>query len=165
MVVRILVTSVSTRDGVTVRLVVVFTLIQGTTLPYAARRLRVGETEATREVSIESAPLEKIGATLLQFALPDASGLPGVYVSELRLPGDAVVTFILRDGRIFVPDQDTALRAADHVLLATSNHCWAETEQLLRAVSRAGRLAGWHGESGPPGERAGLGYLGSTLIE
>ena len=129
-------------------LVVVFTLIQGPTLPFAARRLGVGETGATREVNIESAPLEEIDATLLQFALPDESKLAGVYVSELRLPGDAVITLILRDGEIFVPAAETVLRAHDHLLLATSNQGRTATERRLRAISRAGRLAGWYGERG-----------------
>lgn len=109
-------------------LVIVFTLVQGPTLPFAARLLGVNETDATREMTIESAPLEEIDATLLQFTLPDESKLAGVYVSELRLPGDAVITLILRDAEIFVPDVGT----------------------VLRAISRAGRLAGWYGELGDP---------------
>ena len=134
------------------------------TLPWAARLLGVHETGATREVNIESAPLEDIDATLLQFTLPEQSRLAGAYVSELRLPGDAVITLIHRDGKIFVPGQDTVLNARDHLLLATSNQCRTATEHRLRAVSRAGRLAGWHGERGtldavthhPPTARGGL---------
>jgi cell volume regulation protein A len=145
-------------------LVVVFTLIQGPTLPLAARLLGVHETGATREVNIESAPLEDIDATLLQFTLPEQSGLAGVYVSELRLPGDAVITLIHRDGKMFVPSENTVLNARDHLLLATSNQDRTATERRLRAISRAGRLAGWHGERGnldavthhPPTARSGL---------
>ncbi len=129
-------------------LVVVFTLVQGPTLPFLARRLRVVESGATREVSFESAPLEDMDATLIQFTLPERSRLAGVYVSELRLPGDAVITLVHRAGKIFVPDQGTVLRAHDHLLLATSNRDQVATEQRLRAVSRAGRLAGWYGERG-----------------
>ena len=133
-------------------LVVVFTLVQGPTLPFAARWLGVAEDGTTRDVTIESAPLDAIDATLLQFALPQGSRLAGVSVSELRLPGDAVITLILRDGEIFVPDQDTVLRARDHLLLAASNHGRADAERRLRAVSRAGRLAGWYGERGEVGQ-------------
>ncbi len=136
-------------------LVVVFTLVQGPTLPLVARRLGVNESAAAREVTIESAPLEEIDATLLQFTLPDMSRLAGVYVSELRLPGDAVITLILRDGEIFVPDQDTVLRAHDHLLLATSNSGRQATEMRLRAISRAGRMAAWYGERGDLADEAG----------
>lgn len=131
-------------------LVVVFTLVQGPTLPFAARLLGVAQTGATREVHIDSAPLEEIDATLLQFTLPEESRLAGVEVFELRLPRDAAITLIVRDGEIFVPDQDTVLRAQDHLLIATSDQHRAGVERRLRAVSRAGRLAGWYGEEGAP---------------
>jgi potassium/hydrogen antiporter len=129
-------------------LVVVFTLIQGPTLPYAARLMGVAESGATREANIESAPLEDLDATLLQFAIPAHSKLAGVYVGELRLPGDAAITLILRDGEIFVPDRNTVLRTRDHLLLATSNQVRTATERRLRAISRAGKLATWRGERG-----------------
>ena len=129
-------------------LVVVFTLVQGPTLPWAARRLGVDVPESTREVDIESAPLDEIDATLLQFTLPPASRLAGVYVTELRLPGRAVVTLVKRGDRLFVPDQGTVLRTGDHLLLAVANGEQDVTERRLRAISRAGRLASWYGEEG-----------------
>ncbi len=129
-------------------LVVVFTLVQGPTLPWAARRLGVGVPDSTREVDIDSAPLDEIDATLLQFTLPEGSRLAGVYVTELRLPGNAAITLVKRDGEIFVPDERTVLRARDHLLLAAANEVHELTERRLRAVSRAGRLAAWSGEHG-----------------
>ena len=120
------------------------------TLPWAARLLGVSETGAIREVNIESTPLEDIDATLLQSAPPEQSKLAGEYVSEVRLPSDAVITHIQRDGKIFVPGRYTVLNTRDHFLLATSNQDRTATERRLRAISRAGRLAGWHGERGNP---------------
>jgi potassium/hydrogen antiporter len=129
-------------------LVVVFTLVQGPTLPYLARLLRITEAGATREVTIESAPLEEVDATLMQLGVPKRSRLAGVYVSELRLPPGSLVTLIVRDGRTFVPDKGTALRVGDQLLLVSTNANRTATERRLRAISRAGRLAGWHGERG-----------------
>jgi cell volume regulation protein A len=133
-------------------LVVVFTLIQGPTLPFAARRLGVMESGRTREVAIDSSPLEAHHASLLQFTVPQESRLAGVAVFELRLPGDALITLVTRNGEIFVPTQDTVLKPGDQLLLVTSDQGRAATERRLRAVSRAGRLAGWHGEAGEVGE-------------
>ena len=129
-------------------LVVVFTLIQGPTLPFLARRLGVSEDGATREVTIDSAPLEEVDATLMQLAVGKGSRLAGVYVPELRLPPGSQVTLVVRDGATFVPDSTTALRHGDQLLLVTTNAGGAATERRLRAVSRAGRLAGWYGERG-----------------
>lgn len=125
-------------------LVVVFTLVQGPTLPLMARHLGVGIPDQAREVQIESAPLEEIDATLLQLTIPPGSGLAGVYVDELRLPGDAAVALIQRAGEIIAPDRSTVIRAGDHLLLASSNGVRSAAERRLHAISKGGRLADWH---------------------
>jgi cell volume regulation protein A len=124
-------------------LVIVFTLIQGPTLPAAARWLGVVDTGTAREVSVDAAPLERIDATILHFTIPEGSRLAGLYPSELRLPGDAAITLIQRDGRLFVPEQHSVLRAHDQLLLATPNSERGATERRLDSLSRLGRLAGW----------------------
>lgn len=129
-------------------LVVVFTLVQGTTLPTVARWLGVAGAVPTREIEVESAPLEELGADLLQVRVPPESRLHGVYVSELRLPGDAAVTLIVRDGHSFVPAADTRILRGDELLVVATSRVRAGAENRLRAVSRAGRLAGWRGEDG-----------------
>jgi potassium/hydrogen antiporter len=129
-------------------LVVVFTLIQGPTLPPLARRLDVVEKEDTAEVDIESAPLDEINGTLLQFRVPPHSRLAGVSILELRLPPEAAVTLILRGRKTIVPDEKTTISPGDHLLLVASLRARPITERRLRAVSRRGRLAGWMGERG-----------------
>lgn len=134
-------------------LVVVFTVIQGPTLPLVARALGVALPVAARDVSIESAPLEEIDATMMQFEVPAGSRLAGVTINELRLPGDAVVTLVQRDAEIMAASPSTSLRAGDQLLVASSNRDRAATEHRLRAVSRSGRLAGWVDEPDSPDQR------------
>lgn len=131
-------------------LVIVFTLLQGPTLPALARRLGVTEGESTREVDIDAAPLEEMDVSLLQFDLPPKSQLAGVAIFEIGLPKESAVSMIVRDGHVFIPDGKTVLLRGDRLLLATSNPERATTERRLRAVSRAGRLAQWRGEYGDP---------------
>ena len=133
---------------VTFLLVVVFTVIQGPTLPWAASRLAVVEPEITAELEIEHAPFEDIGASMLTCDIPKGSLLHGVEISELRLPGDATVALILRDGILFAPKPSTMLRRGDHLLLAVTDSERPGVERRLRAISRAGRLATWRGELG-----------------
>jgi potassium/hydrogen antiporter len=133
---------------VTFLLVVVFTLLQGPTLPWLSRRLGVVEPEQTRELDIENAPFEDLGATMLTFDIPDGSRLHGVAVDELRLPGDSVLALVLRGERLFVPAPQTTLACGDHLLLAVTVADRPEVERRLRAISRGGRLARWHGETG-----------------
>jgi cell volume regulation protein A len=130
-------------------LVVLFTLVQGPTLPWVARRLGAADADNPRAVTIESAPLDDVDATLLQLSVSDHSRLAGVEVAELRLPRGAAVSLVLRDGEVFAPGPGTVLRAGDHVLVAAARADRAAIESRLRAVSDAGRLAGWY--AGIPG--------------
>jgi cell volume regulation protein A len=115
-----------------------------------ARRLGIAVQGIPRDVAVESAPLEELDADLLQLTVPVGSRLKGVYLPELRLPEDAAVVLIVREGRPFVPDPTTRFMQGDQALLVSSRRSRAEAERRLRAVSRAGRLASWRGETGAP---------------
>ncbi|MEV6686740.1 potassium/proton antiporter [Streptomyces sp. NPDC051130] len=127
-------------------LVVVYTLVQGPTLPWLARKLKLGDTdEAAADLGIESAPLEKLRGHLLSFAIPPASRMHGVEVGELRLPAGASVTLVVRDGKSFVPAPSTVLRRQDELLVVATDQVRDAAEARLRAVARGGKLAGWLG--------------------
>jgi cell volume regulation protein A len=131
-------------------LVVLFTLVQGPSLPAAARRLGLTQPGALREIQVETAPLDVLDADLLTAAIPPGSLLKGVAVFELRLPPPSVVTLIVRDGTTIVPEYDTVLRTGDELLLITTPDTREATERRLRAIGRRGKLARWHGERGDP---------------
>ncbi|MCW3817338.1 potassium/proton antiporter [Micromonospora sp. DR5-3] len=129
-------------------LVVIFTLLQAGTLAPAARRLGVTAPAEAAEIRVETAPLERMRADLLQVEVPPGSRLGGVHVDELRLPVGASVTLVLRDGAGFVPGLDTRLKVGDSLLIVATAEVRDEVERRLRAVSRRGRLARWFGEYG-----------------
>ncbi|WP_200209742.1 potassium/proton antiporter [Micromonospora coerulea] len=129
-------------------LVVIFTLVQAGTLAPAARRLRVTAPAEAAEIRVDTAPLERMRADLLQLEVPPGSRLGGVHVDELRLPVGASVTLVLRDGTGFVPGPDTRLKVGDSLLIVATAEVRDEAERRLRAVSRRGRLARWFGEYG-----------------
>jgi cell volume regulation protein A len=138
-------------------LVVIFTLIQGPSLPAAARWLGLTRPGALRDVQVETAPLDVMDADLLTAAVPPGSRLHGVAIFELRLPPRAVVTLIIRDGVSIVPRDDTVLRAGDELLLITTPDTRDAAERRLRAIGRRGKLARWLGEQGDiePADRTG----------
>ena len=129
-------------------LVVVFTLVQGPTLPAVARLLRLITAGEPDDIGVEAAPLEELGADLLQLTIPPGSRLHGVELFELRLPRGAAVTLVVRDGVGFVPNPETQLRVGDALLIVATANTRGAAERRLRAVSRRGKLAGWHGERG-----------------
>jgi cell volume regulation protein A len=129
-------------------LVLVFTLLQGPSLPWLAKRLGVLDDNAAQEVDIDVAPLENLGADMLQVKVPSESRLAGVEIGELRLPQGVSISLVIRGTRAFVPERRTVLRAGDVFLVVAPSSLREQTVRRLRAVSRAGRLAGWFGERG-----------------
>lgn len=129
-------------------LVVVLTLVQGTTLPWVARILGVSRAAQPQEIEVDAAPLDELGADLLQVRVPVGSRLRGVYLAELRLPPGATVSLVVRDDAAFTPNGQTRLRELDQLLVVTTASARDAAEERMRAVDRAGRLARWRGESG-----------------
>ena len=128
--------------------VVINTLLQGPTLPWAARRLKLTAPAEPLDVDVEAAPLEALHAGLLQAQIPPGSRLHGVEIFELRLPAQANIALIVRGGNGFVPAPTTTLHAGDRLLIVATAAARDQTERRLRAVGRAGKLAGWFGEHG-----------------
>lgn len=128
-------------------LVIIFTAVQGPTLPWLARKLRLSDGEEPVDVDIESAPLERLRGHLLSVAIPQRSRMHGVEVTELRLPPGAEVTLVVREGRSFVPQPTTALRHGDELLVVATDQVRDAAEQRLLDVGRGGKLAGWLKES------------------
>lgn len=128
-------------------LVVVFTLVQGPTLPWIAERLGVADAYQTLDLAVESTPLEELGAELIQVQVGPQSHLHGVEVFELRLPKGANVTLVVRNGGGFVPEPNTTIRRGDQLLIVATAETKARVERRVRAVSQAGRLAGWRNDA------------------
>ncbi|WP_432116976.1 potassium/proton antiporter [Streptomyces sp. bgisy032] len=129
-------------------LVVVYTLVQGPTLPWLGRKLHLGDSSEAADLGIESAPLERLRGHLLSVAIPDGSRMHGVEVAELRLPHGAAVTLVVRGGESFVPLPTTILQRGDELLVIATDPVRDAAEKRLRAVGHGGKLAGWLGTDG-----------------
>lgn len=139
-------------------LVVVYTLVQGPTLPWLARKLRLGGSgDEAADLGIESAPLERLRGHLLSVAIPEKSRMHGVEVNELRLPAGAAVTLVVRDGKSFVPLPTTVLRRGDELLVVATDPVRDQAERRLRAVGQGGKLADWLGTGNGSGNGNGTG--------
>ncbi|MET8995444.1 potassium/proton antiporter [Amycolatopsis sp. NPDC004169] len=129
-------------------LVIVLTLVQGATLGPLAHRLGLAKKSEAHEIEVDSAPLDELGAELLQVRIQVGSKMHGVYLSELRLPVGATISLVVRDGAGFTPQKTSRLQENDQLLVVTTSAVRDAVERRLRAVDRAGRLARWKGESG-----------------
>ncbi|QYN20972.1 potassium/proton antiporter [Amycolatopsis sp. DSM 110486] len=129
-------------------LVVVLTLLQGATLGPVARLLGLAKPSEAHEIEVDAAPLDELGAELLQVRIQKGSKLHGVYISELGLPAGATVSLVVRRGSGFTPQKTSRLQEDDQLLVVTTAGVRDATERRIRAVDRAGRLARWRGELG-----------------
>ncbi len=134
--------------NIIVVVVVIYTLVQGTTLPWLARRLGVLQPGQATEIQVEAAPLEELNAQVLQITIPPESRMHGVYISQLRLPGRAVVALLVRSGSPVPVDSTVRLISGDQMLIVTPEEDRSGTERRLRSISRGGALAAWFGERG-----------------
>ncbi len=123
-------------------LVVLLTLLQGTTLPFVAKLLRVTQL-GHEDLEVDAAPLDELGADLIQVRVPVGSKLQGVYLRELRLPRGATVSLVVRADEAFTPNGETRLRELDQLLVVATAGVRRATEERIRAVDAAGRLARW----------------------
>ncbi|ASR37431.1 K+/H+ antiporter [Prauserella marina] len=129
-------------------LVIVFTVVQAALLGPLAKVLRLSEAGQPKEIEVDAAPLDELGAVLLQVTIGSGSRLHGVYLAELRLPSGAAVSLVVRDGAGFTPLESTRLQEKDQLLVVATQRSQAKAERRLRAVDRAGPLARWKGELG-----------------
>ncbi|WP_229054704.1 potassium/proton antiporter [Aeromicrobium sp. Leaf350] len=121
--------------------VVVYTLAQAA--PLGALAAWSGVLGDVRQLEVESAPLERVEADLLQVRVAESSRLSGIEVGELRLPEGAMVSLLVRGERTIVPTTTTRIMAGDEMLIVSSRHVRDEVDRRLSQVARHGRLAGW----------------------
>ncbi|MBK8459453.1 MAG: TrkA family potassium uptake protein [Micropruina sp.] len=75
-------------------------------------------------------------ANLVEMTLPSTSPRVGQRVGDLRLPGDAVLVAIIRDGSARPPERDGAVEANDELLFVVDPAVEAELAQYLAPRER-----------------------------
>lgn len=111
-------------------------LVQGSTIPWVARRLGVdiplpaqGEEPTVMDVG------ECIICTLSEVQVPEGSRAAGRQIVEARLPEDAQILLINRRGRTFTPSGSTVLEPADVLLVHADDEATADLREVLSPPS------------------------------
>lgn len=125
--------------------VIVFTALQAPTLPFVGRRLGLVNPEAATDVDIDSAPLDRGNAHLMQVRVPAGSQLAGVTIGELRMPTNSAVSLLIRGKRQWAPNGRDVLREGDELLIVAPGPDRDLIETRLSEIGRGGRLAHWYG--------------------
>ena len=92
-------------------------LLQGTTLPYIGKWLRVSVPwKIKRNFPLDIELREDLKSELVEMDVPDDSPAAGKPVVDLNLPKGAVIVLIHRAGKYFTAGGETILEIGDHLL-------------------------------------------------
>lgn len=112
-------------------IVVVSALVQGWTLPLAARQLRLDmPPEPIPPVTLEISSLRHVDADIVDYAVAADSRAVGRQVKNLALPDGVVIALVLRDERLIPPQGQTKIESGDHLIVILRS----ETRQLVNQV-------------------------------
>jgi cell volume regulation protein A len=134
-------------------------LVQGATVPLAARLLGVdAPAVARREYPIELNPVAGLKSELKELTVPAGSPWAGRAVVDLGLPSGLLIVLIARGDQFLQPKGETELAAGDTLLVLAEAEAFARAGAMAGGVEPAGGTAAPKAEPpgtahGPTGER------------
>jgi cell volume regulation protein A len=112
--------------------VLISTVIQGTTIEPVARVLGVTSSEAAIPVPlVEPVLLSRLGAEVVQFPVREGYAVVGHPVRELGLPREALLNVIVRGNRAIPPRGSTIIQQGDQLHLIVRQEVALEFQKLL----------------------------------
>jgi potassium/hydrogen antiporter len=106
-------------------------LIQGSTIPLAARMLGVDAPDDPKGYWIEAALAGDSGHDLHELVVPRDSPADGVAVVGLHLPADSLIVLIQRGGEVVVPQGRTELFVGDRLLVMADEGTLPEVRSII----------------------------------
>ncbi|MDO6474743.1 potassium/proton antiporter [Alteromonas sp. 1_MG-2023] len=98
--------------------VLISATLQGSTLPWMAKKLRLIEkAPVTPAATLEISALGEVNADIVQYTLGDSAKAVNRTLAELALPEGAVVAMITRGDAVFPPRGSTLLLPGDHIFI------------------------------------------------
>jgi cell volume regulation protein A len=109
-------------------------LIQGTSIPFVARWLRVtAPAPAPAQPPIELHPTDRLNSALVEVPVPSGSSAIGRQIVELRLPPEALVILIGRGAEFIVPNGSTVVEPGDRLLVLADAEALKGTREIVAA--------------------------------
>ncbi len=107
-------------------------LVQGGTLPWVARKLRLEEPLIPQTpLSLEITSLRDVDAEIIDYSVFDSSPAAGRLLRDLALPEGAVVAMIARDRALIPPRGSTEIRSGDHLFLVVNHESRLPVDALF----------------------------------
>jgi potassium/hydrogen antiporter len=114
-------------------LVVISTLLQGTTFEPLAKRLGLTTSQpALPSPLAEAGTIRRLGAEVLEYPVGPEDAIVGARVRDLGLPREAVVNVIVREDQAIPPRGATRLRAGDRIHVLMRHEAAGQVPALTR---------------------------------
>jgi cell volume regulation protein A len=98
-------------------------IIQGTSVPLAAKILRLGYPELPKnKVMFDRDMTEKMRSLMDEIVIGEDFGCKGKAIVELNLPSSVLIVLVKRDAKtLFIPDGSTILQPGDKIMVIADN--------------------------------------------
>ena len=108
-------------------------LLQGTSIPFSAKWLKVDAPSVTKRVyPIEFTPMDGLKSELKELPIPPGSSLAEKAIFELGLPDEFLVILIARENDFIQPSGGTLLKAGDTLLVLSDSESFKQVADRLR---------------------------------
>lgn len=127
--------------------VIVSALVQGSTLPFVARALKLEEPPPqAAPLSLEITSLRDVDAEIIDYAITPASLAAGRLLRDLALPEGAVVALIARDKVLIPPRGSTEVLEGDHLFVVVNRASRRPVDGIFGRKKGNGRPVTFAGE-------------------
>jgi cell volume regulation protein A len=128
-------------------------VVQGSSIPWVARLLKLEQPPAP--VSLEISSLADVDADIVEYTVEQGARASGRRLSQLALPEGAVVAMIARNKSLIPPRGSTEIRAGDHIFVVIRE----ETRFLVDHI-----FQGAEGGISPIPHDVEMCFVGSTTL-
>lgn len=113
-------------------IVLISTLVQGTTISLVAGKLGLTGPEKTKPMhSLELISIGKANAEIIEYEISKNLFVTGKKLSEIDFPKDVLVNAIIRNNELVTPSGDTKIEVGDILFILTSRESKKTLKQLL----------------------------------
>lgn len=109
-------------------------LVQGTTIPYVAKLLKVdADAPVRRDYPIEYVPGKNIKGDLLEIQVPPKAKSVGMAIYQLDLPAEYLIVLVARGDEFLVPNGGLILQPGDALLSLSPQEAYEQAKAILTA--------------------------------
>jgi len=113
------------------------TLIQGPSIPFVARWLKLDVPFSRKPRSpIEVEPSEKMKSELINILIPNGAKIAGKQVRDLKMPEGNLIILINRDDKFFTPTGSTVMREADMLLVLADRESIPKINTMVDEIEK-----------------------------